>query len=153
MKSRAVRDGDTWVLNGTKAWITNADVSEFCTVMAVTDPGRGAHGIPAFLVEKSDQGVSFYALEKKLAIKGSPTHNVIFEDARIPADRIVGEEGTAFRTALATLDHTRITIAARRWASPRAAWTTPPGTCGGVSSSASRWPRSRACSSCWPTWP
>jgi len=113
MKSRAVRDGDTWVLNGTKAWITNADVSEFCTVMAVTDPGRGAHGIPAFLVEKSDQGVSFYALEKKLAIKGSPTHNVIFEDAPIPADRIVGEEGTAFRTALATLDHTRITIAAQ----------------------------------------
>ena len=112
--------------------------------MAVTDPGRGAHGISAFMVEKSDPGVSFGALEKKLGIKGSPTRTVIFEDARIPADRIVGEEGTAFRTALATLDHTRITIAARRWASPRAAWTTPPGTCGGVSSSASRWPQPSA---------
>ena len=72
MKSRAVCDGDTWVLNGTKAWITNAGVSEFYIVMAVTDPGRGAHGISASLVEKSDQGVSFCALEKKLGIKGAP---------------------------------------------------------------------------------
>ncbi|HEY0934110.1 MAG TPA: acyl-CoA dehydrogenase family protein [Trebonia sp.] len=113
MKTRAVRDGDEWVLNGTKMWITNAGVSQFYTVMAVTEPGRGARGISAFVVEKSDPGVSFGAKEKKLGIKGSPTRTVILEDTRIPADRIVGEEGTGFKTALATLDHTRITIAAQ----------------------------------------
>ena len=113
MKTRAVRDGDSWVLNGTKMWITNAGVSQYYTVMAATDPDRGARGISAFVVEKSDPGVSFGAPEKKLGIKGSPTRTVIFEDARIPADRMIGEEGSGFRTALSTLDHTRITIAAQ----------------------------------------
>jgi alkylation response protein AidB-like acyl-CoA dehydrogenase len=113
MKTRAVRDGDWWVLNGTKMWITNAGVSQYYTVMAVTDPDRGSRGISAFVVEKSDPGVSFGEPEKKLGIKGSPTRTVIFDDARIPADRIIGAEGTGFKTALATLDHTRITIAAQ----------------------------------------
>ncbi len=113
MKTRAVRDGDEWVLNGTKMWITNAGVSQFYTVMAVTEPGIGARGISAFVVEKSDPGVSFGEPEKKLGIKGSPTRTVILEDTRIPADRIIGAEGTGFKTALATLDHTRITIAAQ----------------------------------------
>src|SRR5580693_1209268 len=113
MKTRAVRDGDQWVLNGTKMWITNAGVSQYYTVMAVTDPGLGARGISAFVVEKSDPGVSFGEPEKKLGIKGSPTRTVILEDVRIPAMRIIGEEGTGFKTALATLDHTRITIAAQ----------------------------------------
>jgi alkylation response protein AidB-like acyl-CoA dehydrogenase len=113
MKTRAVRDGDHWVLNGTKMWITNAGVSQYYTVMAVTDPGRGARGISAFVVEKTDPGVNFGPPEKKLGIKGSPTRTVILDDARIPDDRIIGEEGTGFRTALATLDHTRITIAAQ----------------------------------------
>ncbi len=113
MKTRAVRDGDSWVLNGTKMWITNAGVSRYYTVMAVTDPDRGARGISAFVVDKDDPGVSFGAPEKKLGIKGSPTRTVIFEDARIPADRVIGEPGTGFKTALATLDHTRITIAAQ----------------------------------------
>jgi alkylation response protein AidB-like acyl-CoA dehydrogenase len=113
MTTRAVRDGDHWVLNGTKMWITNAGVSQYYTVMAVTDPSEGARGISAFVVEKTDPGVSFGAPEKKLGIKGSPTRTVIFENARIPAYRIIGEEGTGFRTALATLDHTRITIAAQ----------------------------------------
>jgi alkylation response protein AidB-like acyl-CoA dehydrogenase len=113
MKTRAVRDGDWWVLNGTKMWITNAGVSQYYTVMAVTDPDRGARGISAFVVEKSDPGVSFGQPEKKLGIKGSPTRTVILEDTRIPADRLIGAEGTGFRTALATLDHTRITIAAQ----------------------------------------
>jgi alkylation response protein AidB-like acyl-CoA dehydrogenase len=113
MKTRAVRDGDWWVLNGTKMWITNAGESRYYTVMAVTSPGQGARGISAFVVEKSDPGVSFGPLEKKLGIKGSPTRTVIFDDARIPADRIIGAEGTGFKTALATLDHTRITIAAQ----------------------------------------
>ena len=113
MKTRAVRDGDWWVLNGTKMWITNAGVSEYYTVMAVTGPGEGARGISAFVVEKADPGVSFGAPEKKLGIKGSPTRTVILDDVRIPADRIIGGEGTGFKTALATLDHTRITIAAQ----------------------------------------
>src|ERR1700744_3870579 len=84
MKTRAVRDGDAWVLNGTKMWITNAGVSEYYTVMASSDPGQGARGISAFVVEKSDPGVSFGPPEKKLGIKGSPTRQVILEDARIP---------------------------------------------------------------------
>jgi alkylation response protein AidB-like acyl-CoA dehydrogenase len=113
MKTRAVRDGDWWVLNGTKMWITNAGVSRFYTLMAVTEPDRGARGISAFVVEKSDPGVSFGPPEKKLGIKGSPTRTVILEDTRIPADRLIGAEGTGFKTALATLDHTRITIAAQ----------------------------------------
>jgi alkylation response protein AidB-like acyl-CoA dehydrogenase len=113
MTTRAVRDGDWWVLNGSKMWITNAGASQYYTVMAVTGPGRGARGISAFVVEKTDPGVSFGAPEKKLGIKGSPTRSVIMEDTRIPADRIIGAEGTGFKTALATLDHTRITIAAQ----------------------------------------
>jgi alkylation response protein AidB-like acyl-CoA dehydrogenase len=113
MRTRAVRDGDHWVLNGTKRWITNAGVSDYYTVMAVTDPSQGARGISAFVVEKSDEGLSFGAPERKLGIKGSPTREVIMDDVRIPADRIIGEEGTGFRTALATLDHTRVTIAAQ----------------------------------------
>ncbi|WP_207946166.1 acyl-CoA dehydrogenase, partial [Actinomadura sp. 7K534] len=113
MKTRAVREGGDWVLNGTKMWITNAGVSEFYTVMAVTDPSAGARGISAFVVEKGDPGVSFGPKERKLGIKGSPTRQVILEDVRIPGDRIIGAEGTGFKTALATLDHTRITIAAQ----------------------------------------
>src|SRR6202020_938477 len=102
-----------WVLNGTKMWITNAGVSQFYTVMAVTGPGKGARGISAFVVEKGDPGVSFGKPEKKLGIKGSPTRTVIMEDTRIPVDRMIGAEGTGFKTALATLDHTRVTIAAQ----------------------------------------
>ena len=113
MKTRAVRDGDHFVLNGTKMWITNAGVSEYYTVMAVTDPEQGARGISAFVVEKSDEGVSFGAPEKKLCIMGSPTRQVILDNVRIPAERMIGAEGTGFKTALATLDHTRITIAAQ----------------------------------------
>ena len=113
MKTKAVRDGDHWVLNGVKRWITNAGVSEFYTVMAVTDPDARSKGISAFVVEKSDEGVSFGAPEKKLGIKGSPTREVYFDNVRIPADRMIGEEGTGFETAMKTLDHTRVTIAAQ----------------------------------------
>ncbi|MFD7904507.1 acyl-CoA dehydrogenase family protein [Kitasatospora sp. NPDC059747] len=113
MKTRAVRDGDFWVLNGVKRWITNAGVSEFYTVMAVTDPDKRSKGISAFVVEKGDAGVSFGAPEKKLGIKGSPTREVYFDNVRIPADRMIGAEGTGFATAMRTLDHTRVTIAAQ----------------------------------------
>lgn len=114
MKTRAVRDGDEWVLDGVKRWITNAGESEFYTVMAVTDPEKKTRGgISAFVVEKSDAGVSFGAPEKKLGIKGSPTREVYLDKVRIPADRMIGEEGTGFTTAMQTLDHTRVTIAAQ----------------------------------------
>ena len=113
MKTRAVRDGDGWVLNGVKRWITNAGVSEYYTVFAVTDPEKKAAGISAFVVEKGDGGVSFGAPEKKLGIKGSPTREVYFDNVRIPADRMIGAEGTGFQTAMRTLDHTRVTIAAQ----------------------------------------
>jgi len=113
MKTRAVRDGDSYVLNGTKRWITNAGVAKFYTVMAVTDPSGGAGGISAFVLEKDDAGFTFGAPEHKLGIKGSPTRELYFDNCVIPADRIIGEEGSGFRTALATLDHTRITIAAQ----------------------------------------
>jgi alkylation response protein AidB-like acyl-CoA dehydrogenase len=114
MKTRAVRDGDEWVLDGVKRWITNAGESEFYTVMAVTDVEKKTRGgISAFVVEKSDPGVSFGAPEKKLGIKGSPTREVYLDKVRIPADRMIGAEGSGFATAMQTLDHTRVTIAAQ----------------------------------------
>ncbi|MCX6400438.1 MAG: acyl-CoA dehydrogenase family protein [Propionibacteriales bacterium] len=112
-KTRAARDGDGWVLNGVKRWISNAGVSEFYTVLATTDPALRSKGISAFVVEKSDEGVSFGAPEKKLGIKGSPTCEVYLDNVRIPGDRIIGEEGKGFEIAMKTLDHTRVTIAAQ----------------------------------------
>ena len=113
MTTRAVREGDSYVLNGVKRWITNAGVSHYYTVFAVTDPGSRGAAISAFVVEKSDKGVTFGAPEKKLGIKGSPTREVYFDNVRIPADRMIGAEGTGFATAMRTLDHTRVTIAAQ----------------------------------------
>ena len=114
MKTRAVRDGDDWVLTGQKSWITNAGVSEFYTVLAVTDPDapRGK-GISAFVVEKSDPGFTFGAKERKLGIKGSPTRELLLDAVRIPGDRMIGEPGTGLPLALRTLDHTRVTIGAQ----------------------------------------
>jgi alkylation response protein AidB-like acyl-CoA dehydrogenase len=112
-KTKAERTGDGWLLNGTKRWITNAGISEYYTVLAMTDPEKKAKGISAFVVEKSDDGVSFGAPEKKLGIKGSPTREVYLDKVHIPADRIIGEEGQGFELAMRTLDHTRITIAAQ----------------------------------------
>ena len=113
MRTRAVRDGDAYVLDGVKRWITNAGVSEYYTVFAVTDPAKGTEGVSAFVVERSDAGVSFGAAEKKLGIRGSPTREVYLDAVRVPADRMVGAEGTGFRTAMLTLDHTRVSIAAQ----------------------------------------
>ncbi|MCR4512513.1 acyl-CoA dehydrogenase family protein [Aeromicrobium sp. 50.2.37] len=112
-KTRAVRDGDHWVLNGTKRWISNAGESEFYTVLAQVDPEKRSKGITAFVVEKSDEGVSFGAPEKKLGIKGSPTREVYLDDVRIPEDRVIGDVGQGFALAMQTLDHTRVTIAAQ----------------------------------------
>ncbi len=113
MRTRAIQHGDEWVLTGTKRWITNAGVSDFYTVFAVTDPEARSKGISAFVVHKSDPGVSFGAPERKLGIKGSPTCEVYLDQVRIPDERRVGDPGTGFATAMRTLDHTRITIAAQ----------------------------------------
>ena len=113
MKTRAVKKGDGWVLNGSKKWISHAGVSEFYTVLASTDPEKGAKGITAFVVEKSDPGVSFGAPEKKMGFKGSPTREVYFDNVEIGDDRRISEVGGGFGLAMKTLDHTRITIAAQ----------------------------------------
>ena len=115
MKTRARLDGDHWVLNGTKCWITNAGESSWYTVMAVTDPNaaKPSNGISAFVVHKDDPGFSVGTKERKLGIKGSPTREIYFEDCAIPGDRIIGEPGTGLKTALRTLDHTRPTIGAQ----------------------------------------
>ncbi|MGD9987107.1 acyl-CoA dehydrogenase family protein [Pseudonocardia sp.] len=113
MRTRARRDGDDWVLDGTKCWITNAGESTWYTVMAVTDPEKRANGISAFVVHKDDPGFEVGPKERKLGINGSPTREIYFQGCRIPGDRIIGAEGTGFKTALATLDHTRPTIGAQ----------------------------------------
>ncbi|NMD58281.1 MULTISPECIES: acyl-CoA dehydrogenase [Tsukamurella] len=113
MRTRARKDGDDWVLNGSKCWITNGGKSTWYTVMAVTDPEKGANGISSFIVHKDDPGFSVTGYEHKLGIKGSPTAELAFEECRIPAMRMIGEEGTGFKTALQTLDHTRPTIGAQ----------------------------------------
>jgi len=114
MKTRARPDGDDWVINGQKSWITNAGVSEYYTVLAVTDPdGRRGANVSAFVVEKSDPGFTFGEKERKLGIKGSPTRELHFESCRIPGDRLVGEVGDGLKIALRTLDHTRVTIGAQ----------------------------------------
>ncbi|AXX33682.1 acyl-CoA dehydrogenase [Actinosynnema pretiosum subsp. pretiosum] len=115
MRARARLEGDRWVLNGTKCWITNAGESTWYTVMAVTDPDapKKSQGISAFVVHKDDPGFSVGSKERKLGIKGSPTREIHFENCEIPADRIIGEPGTGLKTALRTLDHTRPTIGAQ----------------------------------------
>jgi alkylation response protein AidB-like acyl-CoA dehydrogenase len=113
MKTRARRDGDHWVLNGTKAWISNAGISNWYTVFAVTDPEKGANGVSAFVVHADDPGFEVGPKERKLGIKGSPTCEIYFADCAIPAERIIGEPGTGFKTAMRTFDHTRPTIGAQ----------------------------------------
>ncbi|GAA1451297.1 acyl-CoA dehydrogenase family protein [Nocardiopsis tropica] len=114
MRSQAVADGDDWILNGQKSWITNAGVSEYYTVLAVTDP-EGARGrnISAFVLHADDEGFTLGEPERKLGIKGSPTRELFFDSVRIPGDRIVGAPGEGLKIALRTLDHTRVTIGAQ----------------------------------------
>jgi alkylation response protein AidB-like acyl-CoA dehydrogenase len=113
MTTRYARDGDGWVLNGTKRFITGAGVSHAYVVFATRDPALRSKGVSAFLVMRDDPGVSFGRKEDKMGIRGSPTREVICEDARIPADRLIGEEGHGFAYALRTLDYSRPAIAAQ----------------------------------------
>jgi alkylation response protein AidB-like acyl-CoA dehydrogenase len=112
MTARAVRDGDSYVLNGSKHWISNAGISDFYVVFAKTDPTAGARGVSAFVVEKA-HGLRIGKLESKLGMHGSPTGEVILDDVRIPAANRLGAEGEGFRIAMHTLDRTRPMIAAQ----------------------------------------
>jgi alkylation response protein AidB-like acyl-CoA dehydrogenase len=112
MKTRAVRDGDSYVLNGSKYWITNAGISTAYTIFAKTDPAAGHRGISCFVVEK-DWGVKVGKLEKKLGVRGSPTGEIILEDVRVPAENLVGDEGQGFYIAMGTLDRSRPGIGAQ----------------------------------------
>ncbi len=103
----AVKDGDAYVLNGTKQWITNAGEAEFYTIIALTHPTKGARGASAFLVEKGDPGISFGKKEKKMGIRASVTREVILEDCRIPQDRLLGKPGLGFIVTMKTLDLAR----------------------------------------------
>ena len=113
LRTKVERSGDGWVLNGSKKWITNAGESEFYSVIAQGDPALGSKGITAFMVEKSDSGVSFGAPEKKMGMRGSPTREVYFDNVQLSDDRRISEVGKGFALAMDTLDHTRITIAAQ----------------------------------------
>ena len=113
MKTKAVKNGSDWIISGSKKWISNAGFSDFYTVLAQTDPTLGAKGITAFVIEKSDAGVSFGAHEKKMGFRGSPTREVYFDNVKISDDRRLGDVGSGFALAMKTLDHTRITIAAQ----------------------------------------
>ncbi|MFB8248017.1 acyl-CoA dehydrogenase family protein [Streptomyces sp. NPDC055952] len=111
LRTRAVRDGDDWVITGTKAWITHGGVADFYTVMARTG-GEGPRGITAFLVPGDAEGVSAAAPEKKMGMKGSPTAQVHFDGVRVCDDRRIGEEGQGFAIALSSLDSGRLGISA-----------------------------------------
>ena len=113
MRSRAVRDGDDYILNGTKRFITGGGVSKLYIYYAVTDPDAGSKGISAFILEDSMPGFEIGKHEDKLGIRGSPTTEVICTDVRVPADLRLGEEGQGFPLALRALDHSRVTIGAQ----------------------------------------
>jgi len=112
MRTRAVRDGDEWVLTGSKYWITNAGISDVYIVFAVTDPDSRHQGISCFAVE-AGWGVKVAKLEDKLGVRGSPTGEVVFDEVRVPASHLIGGEGNGFKVAMHTLDRSRPTIGAQ----------------------------------------
>ncbi len=113
MKTRAVRDGDDYVLNGHKMWITGAGVSDFYTVFAKTDPTAGHRGMSVFVVESSFPGFSVGKLEHKMGVRGSPTGEIALDDCIVPAANLVGEEGAGFEYAMGALDRSRPLVGAQ----------------------------------------
>ncbi|MEU7650057.1 acyl-CoA dehydrogenase family protein [Streptomyces huasconensis] len=111
LRTKAVRDGDDWVIDGTKAWITHGGVADFYTVLARTG-GEGARGVTAFLVPGDAEGLTAAAPEKKMGMKGSPTAQLHFDGVRVPDSRRIGDEGQGFAIALSALDSGRLGIAA-----------------------------------------
>ncbi|OZM56750.1 acyl-CoA dehydrogenase [Lottiidibacillus patelloidae] len=113
MKTTAKLDGDEYVINGSKIFITNGGEAEIYVVFAVTDPEKGAKGTTAFIVEKGTPGFSFGKKERKLGIRSSPTLEIIFENCRVPKENVLGEVGEGFKVAMMTLDGGRNGIAAQ----------------------------------------
>ena len=114
MRTRAVQDGEEWVIDGTKNWISNSGIADFYIVFAVTDPDEGhSRGITAFLVEADRPGFSVGKLEHKMGIKGSPTGSPVLEGVRVPAENVIGEVNGGFKVAMATLDRSRLGVAAQ----------------------------------------
>jgi alkylation response protein AidB-like acyl-CoA dehydrogenase len=114
MRTRAVSDGDEWVIDGTKNWITNLGIADFYICFAVTDPDQGhSRGITAFIVEADDPGFSVGKLEKKMGIRGSPTGQPIFDNVRVPTENVIGDVNEGFKVAMATLDRSRLGVAAQ----------------------------------------
>jgi alkylation response protein AidB-like acyl-CoA dehydrogenase len=113
MKTKAVRKGDRYILNGSKCFISNGPIADVLTVFAMTDPSKGVRGISAFIVEKESKGFSVAKWESKMGIKGSPTGELLFEDVEVPAENLIGQEGKGFAYAMLTLDTSRPVIASQ----------------------------------------
>jgi alkylation response protein AidB-like acyl-CoA dehydrogenase len=114
MRTHAIADGEDWVIDGTKNWITNLGIADFYVVFAVTDPQAGhSRGITAFIVEADRPGFSVGKLEHKLGIRGSPTGQPLFDGVRVPRENLVGEVNQGFKVAMATLDRSRLGVAAQ----------------------------------------
>jgi alkylation response protein AidB-like acyl-CoA dehydrogenase len=112
VKTKAVKDGDEWVINGAKMWCTNGSIAEYIITLCITDPNAGGHGFSLILVPADTPGLHVAPPEKKMGIKGSPTNAVTYEDVRVPLGYMVGEEGKGLRYTLSTLDGGRISIGA-----------------------------------------
>lgn len=112
IKTRAIKKGDYWVLNGSKMFITNGSLAQIAVVMAVTDPEKGRQGISAFILEKGMKGFKVGKKENKLGIRAADTAELIFEEVEVPAENLLGQEGTGYRAAMTVLDGGRVSIAA-----------------------------------------
>ena len=113
IQTTAVKDGDHYILNGTKQWITNGGEADIYTIFALTNKSKGARGASAFIVEKGTEGFSFGKKENKMGIRASCTREIIFEDVKVPVENLIGREGTGFMTAMKTLDKSRPMVAAQ----------------------------------------
>ena len=111
MKTKAVKNGDHWILNGTKCFITNASLADIAVVLAKTDPEKGRHGISAFILEKRMEGYSAGKKENKLGVRASDTADLIFEDVKVPVENLIGEENKGYSQAMAVLDGGRVSLA------------------------------------------
>src|SRR5574341_2274328 len=112
VKTRGVKDGDCWIINGSKMWCTNASIAEYIITLVRTDPAGGSRSLSMILVPTNTAGLKIGPAEKKMGLHGSPTHAVAYEDVRVPLDYLVGEEGKGLQQTLSTLDGGRIGIGA-----------------------------------------
>jgi acyl-CoA dehydrogenase len=112
VRTTAVRDGDSYLLNGEKIWITNADIADYFTVMASVDRSLGSKGLTAFWIERETPGLRVGRLEPKMGLHGTQVAEVVFDDCRVPASAVLGREGEGFKLAMRVLDHGRLSIAA-----------------------------------------